>query len=103
MQKRLDEAILSGEHVICDLIVPQEFEKVCLKDGKLVVEKISIEGRKIPLYDIRKSMLQNHKKYMRLTSDEEINNLTRDDIIDRLTRINEFKTVGRHRYKGTSK
>ena len=59
-------------------------------DNQVITEEIKIEGRKIPLYDIRVSMLQEQSKYMRLRSDEEFEKLPREEIIDNLKAINEY-------------
>ena len=45
-----------------NLIVPQKYEKVTLKNGQLLTEEIQVSGRKIPLRNIRTTMLQKKRK-----------------------------------------
>ena len=59
--------------------------------GKIVEKIVTIEGRKIPLLKIRQQMLEDQKKYMRLLTDNEINEiskLTEDEIKERLQNKN---------------
>ena len=70
-----------GVYKVGDLILPQEFQRVSVIRGKFVTEKILISGRKIPLEEIRYELLHKYKKYMRLTTDEMLNNLTKPDML----------------------
>ena len=70
-----------GVDKVGDLIVQQEFHKVSVTGGKTVTEKKIIRGRKIPLEETRYELLHKYKKYMRLTTDEMLNNLTKPDIV----------------------
>ena len=88
--KQLKEKITMGVYQVDDLIVPQEFQKVSVKAGNIVTEKIFISGRKIPLEDIRYELLHKYKKYMRLTTDEMLNNLTKPDMLKYLKNIGEY-------------
>ena len=51
-------------------IVPQTFERISVKDNKVVTEDIVTEGRKVPLKEIRSKMLKEHQNYMRVYSDQ---------------------------------
>ena len=79
--KQLKEKITMGVYKVGDLIVPQEFQKVSVEGGKIVTEKNFISGRKIPLEEISYELLHKYKKYMRLTTDEMLNNLTKPHIL----------------------
>ena len=79
-----------GVYKVGDLIVPQEFQRVSVIRGKFVTEKILISGRKIPLEEIRYELLHKYKKYMRLTTDEMLNNLTKPDMLKYLKNIREY-------------
>ena len=79
--KQLKEKIRMGVYKVGDLIVPQEFQKVSVEGGKIVTEKNFISGRKIPLEEISYELLHKYKKYMRLTTDEMLNNLTKPHIL----------------------
>ena len=88
--KQLKEKITMGVYKVGDLIVPQEFQKVSVKGGKGETEKKFISGRKIPLEDVRYEILHKYKKYMRLTTDEMLNNLTKPDMLKYLKNIGEY-------------
>ena len=79
--KQLKEKIRMGVYKVGDLIVPQEFQKVSVEGGKIVTEKNFISGRKIPLEEISYELLHKYKKYMRLTTDEMLNNLTKPHML----------------------
>ena len=61
-------------------MVPQNFTKTAIKDGKMITQEVSISGRKFPLEDIRKNLLIRHTKYMRLTTDEEFGNMELNEV-----------------------
>ena len=42
-----------GVYKVGDLMVPQEFQNVSVKGGKIVTEKSFITGWKIPLKEVR--------------------------------------------------
>ena len=46
--KQLKKKIAMRVYKVGDLTVPQEFQKVSVKGGKIVTEKIFINGRKNP-------------------------------------------------------
>ena len=58
---------------------------------KIVEEEITTCGQKISIFDIRKDMLQSQFKYMRLQSDEELEALKHEDIVQFFTRIHEYQ------------
>ena len=88
LQKQLKESIEKGTYIIGDLIVPQSFEMTKIRNNKIVVEDVTIHGRKIPMAKIRPKMLDEHLCYMRLKTDNDFQNLTGDEI------INELKCLG---------
>ena len=73
-----------------ELIVPQKYEKTSLINNKVITEEVSVQGRKISLNNIRKIWSIDHKKYMRLRTDAEFQNLTRNDVIEMLQKIHEY-------------
>ena len=62
--------IEQGEYSLGQIVVPQNFTKTAIKDGKMITEEMSISAGEFPLTDIRKDLLILHAKYMRLTTDE---------------------------------
>ena len=55
--------------------------------GDVETQKIEISGRKIPLHELRSTFLKKQEKYMRLSSDEEIANLSKDQIVELMASI----------------
>ena len=90
LNKKLKESIANGTYLIGNLIVPQKFEKTVLRNNKIIVEEVEIRGRKIPMAEIRKKMLKNHREYMRLRSNAEFSEFTREKITEELKQLNEL-------------
>ena len=90
VKQLLKKDLEDGIYNLGELIVPQTFTKVSVINNKVVWEEININGRRIPLADIRQSMLEEHKPFMRLRTDEEFESLGRDEIIRDLMKIHEF-------------
>ena len=79
------------------MIVPQTFKKVTMtKEGTIKTDTFTVSGRKIPLLDIRKSMLKEHESMglMRLRSDSDYELMTEDEISSRLKQLGEDKGEG---------
>ena len=86
----LAEDIANGKYNVGVMITPQDFKTTKLVNGEIQEEKYSVHGRKIPLLDIRKEMFEKHQDFLRIRTDEEYPQLTRDSIIEDLCRINEY-------------
>ena len=54
---------------------------MAIRDGRIAYEKVTIVGRKIPLVEIRKELLGKNNKYMRLRTDGEFEQLSKNDLI----------------------
>ena len=67
--EKLREKIKDGTNKIGDLIVPQKFEKISLREETLIKEEILVSGRKILMCDIRKEMLLKNKVIRKLYCD----------------------------------
>lgn len=61
-----------------------------LKNNKVVTEIINVQGRKIPINEIRIKMLNHHKKYMHVQSNDTLNDLSLEHIKTELIKINEY-------------
>ena len=60
-RKRLKEKIKHGSYLIGDLIiVPHSFERVILRDNKLIVDEVVVHARTIPMTEIRKKIFKDH-------------------------------------------
>ena len=64
--------------------------QVCIKDNTVATEEFIVEGRKIPLHDIRKKMFHDHQNYMQLHTDEEIESCDEITLIDMLKKRKTF-------------
>ena len=68
VKDKVREMIIDGKIIIDDLIVPQTFKR----QGNVVInDEYIVEGRKVPFDYIRSSLLERHKKFLRLRKDEE--------------------------------
>ena len=61
LNKKLKLKIEKGRMQIRGLIVLQSYDKVLLSNAQVSIEKVEIEGRKIPLKSIRKYCSKNKK------------------------------------------
>jgi hypothetical protein len=60
-----------------------------IKDGKVYQEEIQVEGRKIPLADLRQKMLKQQEELMKLWSDDVIESMNRDELIHTLQKAHK--------------
>ena len=68
-----------------------QYEKLVLdKDGNIKKTEFVVEGRKQPLEEIRKKTLKLHEKFMRVKPDEFYNERPREQLVSRLTELNEY-------------
>ena len=89
VKRKLKEQIDSGRNNSGIPIIPQKFEKALVRDKEIITEEIVIEGRKIPLRDIRIKMLKDHQKFMRIYLEVE-NHKEKNDMLQFLRNINEY-------------
>ena len=71
-------------------MVPQNFTKTAIKDGRMIAEEVSTSGRKFLLEDIQKILPIRHTKYMHLTTDEEFANRELNEAQQKLKNLGEF-------------
>ena len=88
LMKQLKQKIALRTYQVGNLIVPQVFEKVAIRDGRIVYEKVTIVGRRIPLLEIREELVDKNNKDIRLRTNDELDNLSKDDLIISLKQIN---------------
>ena len=85
----LKEQILSGKYNFGLPIIPQTFERIPVKNNKIVTGEIVTEGRKVPLRKICSKMLKDHQNYMRVYSDQHYID-EKDQMLQFLKRTNEY-------------
>ena len=69
-------------------MVPQKYTKIKIVDEKIEIEEFVFQGRKIAFSEIRKDLLDKHKKFFRIQNDQYYNNITQEEVIGGLKRIN---------------
>ena len=88
-KQKLYEEIEMGKYEIGELVVPIKFSKLTVKDGKLIREEFTVEGRKSPLDVIRKNLYKRNKPYYRIQAND-VDNWSSESCIQYLNSINEF-------------
>ena len=83
--------IIDGKIIIGDSIVPQIMKRKVLRNNVVVNDEYVVQGRKVRFNYIRSSLLQRHEGFLRLRKDEEYDDMSRDEIILGLRRINEYE------------
>ena len=76
------EMIACGKLSIGEPCSPYRLTKSFVRtDGDVKTKQVEIVGRKLLLLELRQKLLNQHQKYMRLMTDQEINELTRENIL----------------------
>lgn len=85
--KAQKQALLdSGQLTIGEPCTPYKLIKsVVTYDGDVETITSELVGRKIPLTQVRKSLLDKHTKYMRLNTDSELEGMNREQILQLLS------------------
>ena len=92
LKQTIKAKIMNGEICIGEMIVPKTYNKFVLtKNNEIEVEEFVLHGRKIPLEEIRKRTLQKQCEYIRKNNDSHYENMTRHDVVTRLTELNELQ------------
>ena len=86
----LKKKIENGIYSMGEEIVPQTYKRVEIKDNMPQISEIQVSGRKEGLLTIRQKMADEHKEYMRLFTDDQYEDMNREDVIVELKRIGEF-------------
>ena len=58
IKKRLKQKIKHEYYLVANLIVPQSFERVIVRDNTIIVDDLIVHDRKIPMTEIRKKCLK---------------------------------------------
>ena len=86
--------MLTVNEIFCNLLsfacFPQ-YDKLVLDDDlKITKVEFTTEGRKTPLEEIRKHMLEKHKVYMRINSDTIHENMSVTEVKERIDALGEL-------------
>ena len=86
--------IEAGLYTMGEVIVPQKVQKLSInKDGEAEIVDVVVTGRKYPLLHMRHQILKDHDKYLRLFSDKEYNEMSKEKVKTELMRINEYESA----------
>ena len=80
LKSSINALIDSGELSLGELCCPFTLEKGKVVAGAIEKSSSMVYGRKIPLLEIRKKLIQKQEKFMHLLSDEEIESMTTTDL-----------------------
>ena len=72
------------------MIVPQKYQRTVLNGDKIEKEIVEISVRKISILDVRKTILKRSEKFMRIFIDEQYKKMSSKELINEVSRINEF-------------
>ena len=72
------------------LITSLKYQRTILNGDKIEKEIVEILGRKINILDARKTILKRNKKFMRIFTDEQYEKMSSAELMNELSRINEF-------------
>ena len=90
----LRQKIANGEYRLGEIIAPKSYKKLTLQsDGTLKEEYFRVSGRKIPLLEIRKKLLDDHEQegLVRDHSDAHYEAMTDEELKNRLIELGEFE------------
>ena len=90
MKENLRKKIEDGTYNIGDMIVPQKYQRAVLNGDKIEKEIVEISGRKINILDVRKTILKQNEKFMRIFTDEQYEKMSSAELMNVFSRINEF-------------
>ena len=77
-----------------DISIGEPFAPITVSRYRKGVEvQTTATGRKFPLLELRKKLIQKHKTLMRLHTDEEIDNMGRDEICDILSKCKSYSST----------
>lgn len=62
LKAEVAELIENGTYLLGELLEPKSFTKIVLKKGKLESKTFTIEGRRIPMEEIRARIFKQHKE-----------------------------------------
>ena len=96
IRETLKSKISNGEYQLGGIITPRQYKKFMLHpDGTLKEEYFTVSGRKIPLLEIRKILLEEHVKegLVRDHSEGHYNAMATEEIKRRLRELGELKAA----------
>ena len=96
VNEAIKQRVTGGFYTVDELIVPKQYSKVTLtQDGQLKTDFFHVEGRKIPLYDIRQRLLAKQQELglLRARQQSEYTTMPIEDVRSRLAILNELSNT----------
>ena len=81
----INSMIASGRFTIGVECAPYTITTYKVVDGVMTAREREVQGRKVPLTDIRQHLLDKQKKYMRLTPDSSIATMSKEELSKKLS------------------
>ena len=72
VDEEMGSMVSSGRFNLGEECAPYTITKYSLVDGVMTPSKVKVEGRKVPLTELRQRLLRKQLKYMRLTPQSNI-------------------------------
>ena len=82
------DMIKSGELTLGEPCNPFTITKHSTASGSLTATTSTVYGRKIPLQTIRQKLLERHEQYMYLHTDQELDNMSLDELKEQMKKRN---------------
>lgn len=98
VEAEIKSMVTSGRFSLGEECSPYRITKYTLVDGILTPRDTIVQARKVPLKQLRQKLLAKHLKYMRLTPTSEINQMTREQITQKLQKLPSIKTDSKKNY-----
>ncbi|CAH1274237.1 Hypp5281 [Branchiostoma lanceolatum] len=97
ISKELSIMIRDGQVPIGEFVVPKTFRKYFLNrnTNRIETKTVTIEGRKLPLQQLREQLLQSQQPFMRDATNYD--HMTKEQLTERLIKLGEY-----HKHKGDS-
>ena len=96
VNESIKQRVNDGIYSVGELIVPKQYSKVTLTQyGQFKTELFQVEGRKIPLHDIRQKLLTKQQELglLRAKQQSEYNVMPIEDVTSRLATLNELNST----------
>ena len=93
IEAEIGSMISSGRFTLGDECAPYTITKYTLVNGVMTPHELQIQGRKVPLIELRQRLLCKQLKYMRLIPQSTIATMTRPELTSRLNMNCDGKSV----------
>ena len=93
IESEIGSMISSGRFTLGDECAPYTITKYKMVNGVMTPHELQIQGRKVPLIELRQKLLSKQLKYMRLTPQSTIDTMTMPELTNMLNMKHDGKSV----------